>query len=148
MLGRSLRREEQYKTLLTKMSPHLRGLVAIHCYGDSIKHVPFFRLVTTGLSDFDAYCAQEEVTQFLIQVCFHIPCVGWVWARLDDALNATSVLLSLAVSCRLHCGSSRWRTGRTSFWERKATLRRACEQCGASLFCCCCRRCRRCRFSS
>jgi hypothetical protein len=63
-----MRREEQYKLLLLKMSPHLQGEVALHCYGQYLHSVPFFCIDTANMSDYNKYCVHEELSQFLVQV--------------------------------------------------------------------------------
>ncbi len=70
---RALRREEQFKTLITThMSPELQGIVTSHCYGRYLENIPFFRFDTKHLRGIKLLRAEEEKQMFITQV----GCVG------------------------------------------------------------------------
>jgi hypothetical protein len=64
-----MRREEQFKTLITThMSPELQGIVTSHCYGRYLENIPFFKFQYKHLRGIQFLRAEEEKQMFTTQV--------------------------------------------------------------------------------
>ncbi len=63
-----MRREEQFKRLVSAMSPELQGLVTTHCYSQYVLSVPFFKLPLSSYEGLAKLRAGEELKIFTMQV--------------------------------------------------------------------------------
>ena len=70
---RELRRELGYRALLQELSPELRGMLTLHCYGPAVTSVPFFRVSIKHLSHRESMDASAESNGFLQNVS-RTPC--------------------------------------------------------------------------
>ena len=68
---RSSRRDDQFKILLSNMSPELQGLVTTHCYSQYVNSIPFFSLTLADYDGFMRIKAAEEVKFFTMQVLLY-----------------------------------------------------------------------------
>ena len=72
---RALRREEQFKQLITThMSPELQGIVTSHCYGRYLENIPFLRYDTKHMRGIRKLRAEEEKQMFITQVWWMCCC--------------------------------------------------------------------------
>ena len=65
---RALKQKLSNMTLLDELSPHLRGVLTLHCFGPAIAAVPFFNLKLNTLSGEELLDATEESNSFLQSV--------------------------------------------------------------------------------
>ena len=89
---RELRRELGYRALLQELSPELRGMLTLHCYGPAVTSVPFFRVSIKHLSHRESMDASAESNGFLQNVS-QTPCA--VYGVLSVCWLVKSQYLSL-----------------------------------------------------
>ena len=153
----ALKQEQGYRALLPEITPLLRGLLSLHCYGDVVASVPFLTIDVRGLRGEALKAAHVELQAFMEQV---VPGVVWtagetgVCATRDSvcagerlrAVTARYHVLGLLVtracvidresrtrpvsvfSCRSHGCWSRRRLDRTSRCWRLVLPRTACTR--------------------
>ena len=68
LLRSALKKELSYMTLLEELSPHLRGVLALHCYGPVLSCVPYFSLDMSKFHGPGLVAAQKEESYFLQNV--------------------------------------------------------------------------------
>ena len=96
MCVRSLKKELGYMSLLDELSPHLRGVLTLHCYGPAISSVPFFNIRQHGLRGEERASALLESNTFLQNVRWP-PRVQWLFVGWVVILHLTVVLLHCRV---------------------------------------------------